>query len=85
MLAELVAGVRRGETVTVGASVKMHQDGITCAKPRLSLPCGSIRRTRPWGGAIWIHQTGVEKPLLNVPLRYPNAAVIPDLFAIFMS
>ena len=85
LVAELVAGVRRGETVTVGASVKVNQDGISCARPRISLPWRSISGTRPWGGTVWIYQAGVEKPVLNVPLRYPNAALIPELFATFMT
>jgi hypothetical protein len=34
---------------------------------------------------VWLHQAGVEKPVLTVPLSRPNAALIPDLFAALMS
>jgi hypothetical protein len=34
---------------------------------------------------IWIHQAGMEKPVLTVPLSHPNAGLIPDLFATLIS
>ncbi|MFJ8357916.1 hypothetical protein [Streptomyces sp. NPDC093984] len=85
LLTELVAQVRRGETITVGGSVKVSQDGIACAKPRLSLPWESISSAQPHSGMVRIHQAGVEKPVLTVPLSHPNAALIPDLFATLTS
>ncbi|RKR92278.1 hypothetical protein BDK92_6716 [Micromonospora pisi] len=85
LLNELVSQVRRGETVTVGGSVKVSREGIACAKPRFSLPWASISPAFLRNGMIWIHQAGVEKPVLTVPLSHPNAALIPDLFAAFES
>lgn len=84
LLAELVARVRRGETITVGGNVKVSQGGIACAKPRFSLPWAWISATRLNNGMIWIYQAGAEKPLLTVPLSHPNAVLIPDLFATLM-
>ncbi|MEV6128911.1 hypothetical protein AB0M05_19065 [Streptomyces violaceusniger] len=85
LLTELVARIRRGETITIGGSVKVGQGGIACAKPRLSLRWASISATRPHNGMIWIYQAGVEKPVLTVPLSHPNAGLIPDLFATLTS
>ncbi|MFG1901228.1 hypothetical protein [Micromonospora carbonacea] len=85
LLNELVTQVRRGETVTVGGSVKVSSEGIACAKPRSSLPWAAINPAFPHNGMIWTHQTGVEKPVLTVPLSHPNAALIPDLFAALRS
>ncbi|MFG1801417.1 hypothetical protein ACGFI4_14765 [Micromonospora carbonacea] len=85
LLNELVTQVRRGETVTVGGSVKVSSEGIACAKPRSSLPWAAINPAFLHNGMIWTHQTGVEKPVLTVPLSHPNAALIPDLFAALRS
>lgn len=85
LLAELVAKVRRGETVTVGGSVKVSLNGIVCAKPRLSLPWESISAAQLRNGMICIYQKGVDKPVLTVPLSHPNAGLIPDLFATLTS
>ncbi|WP_055586017.1 hypothetical protein [Peterkaempfera griseoplana] len=85
LLTELVTRVRGGGTVTVGGSVKVSQDGIACDKPRLSLPWHSISAPQQRNGMVWIHQAGVEKPALTVPLSHPNAALIPDLFAALTS
>lgn len=49
----------------------------------LSLPWEAIGTPAPRNGMIWIYRTGTEQPLLTVPLRYPNAALIPALFAAF--
>jgi hypothetical protein len=84
LLTDLVTRVRRGETVTVGASVKVNQHGIACRKPKVSLPWESIS-TQPYGGMIFIYEAGVEKPVLTVPLRYPNAVLMPALFAAITS
>ncbi|POX64862.1 hypothetical protein C3492_03750 [Streptomyces sp. Ru62] len=81
LLTELVARVRRGETVTVGGSVEVNQGGIACAKPRLSLPWESISAAQPDNGVISVRQAGVAKPVLTVPLSHPNAGLLPDLFA----
>ncbi|MEV5382175.1 hypothetical protein [Streptomyces sp. NPDC052721] len=81
LLTELVARVRRGQTVTVGGSVQVNQAGIACARPRLSLPWESISAAQPYNGAIHVCRAGVEKPVLTVPLSHPNAGLIPDLFA----
>ncbi|MFC0602479.1 hypothetical protein [Streptomyces palmae] len=85
LLAESVARVRRGETVTVGGGVKVDQAGIACAKPRLALPWGSLHSSQLNGGMICVYQRGSEKPVLTVPLSHPNAALIPDLFAALTS
>ncbi|MEU0602725.1 hypothetical protein ABZ484_31555 [Streptomyces sp. NPDC006393] len=84
LLAELLTRVRGGETVTVGGSVKVDRTGISCAKPRLSVPWESVSGAQLHNGMIWIHRTGVEKPLLTVPLSHPNAMLIPDLFTSLM-
>jgi hypothetical protein len=81
LLTDLVAHVRRGETVTVGGSVKVNQAGIACAKPKFSAPWESLSRVQPYNGMVWIYQAGVEKPLLTVPQSHPNAGLIPTLFA----
>ncbi|WP_048910209.1 hypothetical protein [Streptomyces sp. NRRL WC-3744] len=81
LLTDLVSQVRRGETITVGGSVKVDQSGIACPKPRLSVPWESISAVQPHNGMIYVHQVGVEKPVLTVPLSHPNAGLIPDLFA----
>ncbi|MBB4911944.1 hypothetical protein [Actinophytocola algeriensis] len=84
LLADLVDRVRRGETVTVGGSVKVNQDGIVCRKPTVSASWQSITRVVPYQGMVWIYQAGIEKPVLTVPLRHPNAGLMPALFAAFM-
>jgi hypothetical protein len=84
LLTDLVTRVRRGETVKVGG-VMVSQGGIACGKPRLSLPWGAISVTQPYGGMVWIYQAGVENPVLSMPLSYPNAGLIPALFATLMS
>jgi hypothetical protein len=81
LLTDLVARVRRGETVTVGGSVQVSQGGIECAKPRLSLPWTSISAPQLHNGLVHVVQPGVGKPVLTVPLSHPNAVLIPDLFA----
>jgi hypothetical protein len=81
LLTDLVVRVRRGETVTVGGSVKVNQDGIECPKPKVSAPWQSIGRVQPYNGMVWIYQAGIEKPVLTVPQRHPNAGLIPTLFA----
>ncbi|WP_425838548.1 hypothetical protein [Streptomyces fractus] len=83
LLTQLLARVRRGETITVGGSVNVSEAGITCTRPRLDLPWESVRVTHD--GIIRIYQTGSDKPLLNVPLTNPNAVLIPDLFAALAS
>ncbi|WP_228396217.1 hypothetical protein [Streptomyces sp. RB17] len=85
LLAELVARVRRGETVTVGGSLEVSQGGIACAKPQLSLPWESISAPQLYNGMVCVSQVGVEKPVLTVPLSHPNAALIPDLLAALTS
>ncbi|MEV4500227.1 hypothetical protein AB0J84_31620, partial [Micromonospora arborensis] len=72
-------------TWSVGGSVQVSRDGIACAKPRFSLPWASISPASLRNGMIWIHQVGVEKPVLTVPLSHPNAALIPNLFAALTS
>ncbi|WP_399894992.1 hypothetical protein ACGH7X_38425 [Streptomyces sp. BBFR51] len=81
LLTDLVARVRRGETITVGGSLKVNRSGITCAKPRLTLPWESIGATQLSNGMICVYRAGVEKPVLTVPLSHPNASLIPDLVA----
>jgi hypothetical protein len=85
LLEELVAQVRRGETVTVGGSLKVSREGIASTRPRFSLPWESVSPAQLHNGVIWLYQRGVEKPLVNVPLGNPNAALIPDLFAVLGS
>jgi hypothetical protein len=85
LLSDLVARVRRGETVTVGGSLKVNQGGIACKRPRLSLPWQSISATQLYDGMICVFRAGVEKPALTVPLSHPNAALVPDLLAALAS
>ncbi|GCB46209.1 hypothetical protein [Streptomyces sp. NL15-2K] len=85
LLAELVAQVRRGETVTIGGSVKVNQAGIACKKPRLALPWESLSAPQLHNGMICVYQASAEKPVLTLPLSHPNAALIPDLFATLTS
>jgi len=85
LLTELVARVRRGETVLVGGALRVSQDGIACVKPKLSLPWQSISRIQPYNGAVWIYQAGDEKPLTAASLSNPNAGLIPALFATLTS
>lgn len=82
LLADLVARVRRGETVRVGGSVDVSQDGIASVKPRFSLvPWAALIPPQLVNGVIVVHRTGTQRPLLSVPLSLPNASLIPDLFA----
>ncbi len=84
LLTGLVDRVRGGETVTVGGSVKVNLEGIACRKPKVSASWQSISGVRPYDGMVWIYQAGIEQPVLSVPLSYPNAVLMPDLFATFM-
>jgi hypothetical protein len=34
-------------------------------------------------GRVWIHQKGVSKPVLSIPLQNPDAVLIPQFFAAF--
>ena len=81
LLAGLVAHVRRGETVTVGGSLEVSQTGVSCRKPRLSLPWESLGTVQVEGGMVWVFQRGARQPVWTVPLSHPNAVLIPDLFA----
>jgi hypothetical protein len=83
LVAELAGRVRGGETVDVGAGLKVHQGGITGGK--VSLPWHSISGTRLSGGRIWIHQPGVSKPVIFVPQQNPNAVLIPELLTALRS
>jgi hypothetical protein len=85
LLAAFVDRIRRGGTVAVGGGVKVTQDGIACFRPRLSLPWHLISRIQPYDGVVWIHQAGVEKPVVTVPLSHPNAGLIPALVAALTS
>ncbi|GAA4905050.1 hypothetical protein LX16_3578 [Stackebrandtia albiflava] len=78
---ELLARVHRGETVTVGGSVEMNRDGISCVKPRFSLPWNAVSPPTLQNGLIVIARRGVAAPLVTVPLGHPNAVLIPDLYA----
>lgn len=85
LLAELVDRVRRGETVLVGGALRVSQDGISCLRPKFSLPWQSCGGARSANGAVWIYQAGVEKPLTAASLSNPNAGLIPALFATLTS
>jgi hypothetical protein len=84
LLTDLVERVRSGETVTVGGSVKVSQEGIACRKPKVAAAWEAITRIQPYNGTVWIYQQGIEKPVLTVPMRHPNAVLMPALFAEFM-
>lgn len=81
LLGDLVEQARKGETVTIAGSVRVSLGGVACPKPLFSLPWEAIGTPRPRNGMIWIYRTDAEKPLLTVPLRHPNAGLIPALFA----
>jgi hypothetical protein len=83
LVSELAGRVRGGETVDVGAGLKVHQGGINGGK--VSLPWPAVGGTSLSGGRIWIHQTGVAKPVLFVPRQNPNAVLIPELFSTLKS
>ena len=85
LLAELVDQVRRGETVLVGGALRVNREGISCVRPKFSLPWASVGGAEPANGAIWIYQAGVEKPLTAASLSNPNAVLIPAMFATLMS
>jgi hypothetical protein len=74
--AELVARVRRGETVDVGALL-VHQGGVGTRK--VSLPWAAVGGSRVANGYVWIYQTGSTKPAIRVPLENPNAVLIPRM------
>jgi hypothetical protein len=81
LLADLLTRVGRGETVTVGGSVQLSRAGLACVKPRIALvPWPALHPARLSHGMIAIHRRDREKPLLNVPLAHPNAALLPALF-----
>lgn len=84
LLAQLVAAVRRGETVTVGAGVKVDRGGVVCARPRVSLPWREVLGTQLRAGMVCVYRKGRDEPVLTVPMGYPNAVLIPDLIAEFM-
>lgn len=85
LLTDLVTRVHDGETVTVGGSVKVTREGITCAKPRASATWKEItRQTQLYHGTFWVYKQGNEKPILTVPQSHPNAVLMPALFATFM-
>lgn len=81
LLTGLLTRVGRGETVTVGGSVQVSRAGLACVKPRIALvPWPDLHPARLADGMVVIHRKGREKPLLNVPLAHPNAALLPALF-----
>lgn len=80
LLTDLVNRVRQGETVTIGGSIKVNQDGITCKRPKLSLDWNSLRTPVAHAGMIYIFSTNSDQPILAVPLGHPNAVLIPSLF-----
>jgi hypothetical protein len=79
LVADLAARVRGGQTVEVGAGVKVHQGGI--AGGGVSLSWDQVGGTSVKDGLIWIHKTGKRKPVLKVPEQNPNTVLIPALFA----
>jgi hypothetical protein len=85
LLTDLVGRVRHGETVAVGGSVKVSQDGIACPRRRIFLPWQVIGRIQPYNGMVWIYQAGAEEPALTVPLSHPNAGLIPAVVAALTS
>ena len=83
LVSELTGRVRGGETIDVGGGLKVHRGGINGGN--VSLPWQAVGGTSLSGGRIWIHQTGVEKPVLFVPQQNPNAVLIPELFTTLKS
>ncbi|MFI5713448.1 hypothetical protein [Kribbella sp. NPDC051620] len=81
LLTDLVNRVRQGETVTIGGSIKVNQDGISCKRPKLSLDWNSIHPPVPHAGMIYIYATDSDQPVLAVPMGHPNAVLIQPLFA----
>lgn len=80
LLADLVSRVRQGETVTIGGSIKVNQEGISCKRPKLSLGWDLIREPVPHAGMIYIFATDSDQPVLTVPFGHPNVVLIPSLF-----
>ncbi|MET7280780.1 hypothetical protein ABZS29_21255 [Kribbella sp. NPDC005582] len=81
LLADLVNRVRQGETVTIGGSIKVNQQGISCKRPKLSLDWNSIYPPESEAGFIYIYATNSDQAVLAVPLGHPNAVLIQPLFA----
>ncbi|MCW2902318.1 MAG: hypothetical protein JWO67_4583 [Streptosporangiaceae bacterium] len=81
LLGELTARVRDGETIDVGAGLKLHGAGLNGAN--VSLSWEQVDGTSTENGRVWIHQKGIAKPVLSIPLQNPNAVLIPQLFAAF--
>lgn len=85
LLPELVDRVRRGETVLVGGALRVSRDGLSCIKPKFSLPWQLCGGAKAHNGAVWIYQAGVEKPLTAASLSNPNAGLIPALVSTLTS
>lgn len=81
LLADLVTRVRQGETVTIGGSIKVDRQGISCKRPKLSLSWDELRIPVSHQGMIYIWNTSSDQPVLTVPLGHPNAVLIQPLFA----
>lgn len=79
LIAEMVARVRNGEAIDVGAGLKVYQGGVDAG--RIALPWHAISGTSLSDGRIWIHQTGSARPVLSIPQQNPNAVLIPALLA----
>lgn len=67
----------------VGGTLRVDQEGISCRKPKFSLPWRSCGGAQAANGVVWIYQAGVEKPLTAASLSNPNAGLIPAVFTIF--
>ncbi|NUR97380.1 MAG: hypothetical protein HOV67_19240 [Kribbellaceae bacterium] len=81
LLTDLVTRVRQGETVTIGGSIKVDRQGISCKRPKLSLSWDELRIPVSHQGMIYIWNTSSDQPVLTVPLGHPNAVLIQPLFA----
>ncbi|HWD82180.1 MAG TPA: hypothetical protein VG497_24950 [Kribbella sp.] len=79
LLIDLVNRVHQGETVTIGGSIKVNQQGISCKRPKLSLDWNSLRTPVSHAGMIYIFATDSDQPVLTVPLGHPNAILIAPL------
>jgi hypothetical protein len=78
LVAELARRVHSGDTVEVGAGLKVRSGGISGG--RVALSWNDVDGTSLKDGMVWIHKVGARKPVLSVPQQNPNAVLIPALF-----
>jgi hypothetical protein len=78
LVAEFAARIRGGESVNVG-NLPMHPDGVGPREQLLTW--SSLQRIQAAGGRLCIYPEGQERPQFSIPLKNPNALLIPDVIA----